>query len=320
MKLRAIYETAISFGMKMDPRGEAEVKKHLKAENERYQNLTEKEKKIYDKEKLTNPYADMRIAHDAGNEIKTVLAGIDMEVQELLLADRLTEKGTKIDAVIAHHPVGKAYANFYEVMDMQADIFAMFGVTVSVAEALTDRRQKEVGERAMPSNHYRASDAAKLLNISMMNMHTPTDNCVCTFLQERFDREKPNTLSKVTDMLMEEKEYAEYAKRGVGPVILVGDKTRRVKKIFVDMTGGTEGAKDIYKELANAGVDTIVGMHFSAEHKKAIEEAKLNAVIAGHISSDVLGMNVMLDEMERKLGKLNVIETSGFIRYKRGKK
>jgi putative NIF3 family GTP cyclohydrolase 1 type 2 len=121
-------------------------------------------------------------------------------------------------------------------------------------------------------------------------------------------------------MLYEEKEYSEYAKRGVPPVILVGNKNRTVKKVFVDMTGGTEGAKEIFKPLISAGVDTVVGMHFSPDHKKAIEEAGMNAVIAGHISSDALGMNILLDGVEKKLGNLEVIETSGFIRVKRAKK
>jgi len=59
-------------------------------------------------------------------------------------------------------------------------------------------------------------------------------------------------------------------------------------------------------------------MHFSADHKKELEKANLNVVIAGHISSDVLGMNIVLDAIEKKRGKLNVIESSGFIRFKRG--
>ena len=83
------------------------------------------------------------------------------------------------------------------------------------------------------------------------------------------------------------------------------------------MTGGTEGSKEVYKKLSDAGVDTVVGMHFSPEHKKALAEAKMNSVIAGHISSDALGINIMLDAIEKKLGKLDVIETSGFIRVKR---
>jgi len=317
MKLNDIYKAAVAFGMKMDPRGEADPKQELKDEKKKYDSLSPKDKKLYDTERLTNPYSDSRIIYDNGSTVKSVLVGIDMEVPELLLADRLAQKGEKIDAVIAHHPSGMGYARLDDVMHMQADIFHKFGVPISAAEDMTSKRAKEVGEKLMAANHYRPYNAAKLLNIPIMNLHTPCDNCVATYLQKRFDKEKPGRISSVMDMLMEEKEYEEYAKRGVPPVILNGDRSRKVKKIFVDMTGGTEGAKDIYRRLVDSGVDTVVGMHFSPEHKKALQEARINAVIAGHISSDALGVNIMLDEIEKKLGKLKIYEASGFIRVTR---
>ncbi|MCX8093748.1 MAG: NGG1p interacting factor NIF3 [Candidatus Goldbacteria bacterium] len=317
MKLKDIFDVIIQFGIQMDPRGEKEVKEQLKKTKKEFEALSEKDKKFFDMEKLVNPYSDSRIVFDNGKDVEGVLVGIDIDVAEILLAEKLKEKGKKIDAIISHHPVGRAYARFYDVMDMQADIFSIFGVPISAAEELTEKRKKEVGEKVMPANHYRAYDAAKLLEMSMLNTHTPSDNCVATFLQKKFERAKPQTLGDILDILLEEKEYSEYAKRGVPPVILNGDKKRKVKKVFVDMTGGTEGPKDIYMRLSNAGIDTVVGMHFSEEHKKAVQTANLNCVVAGHISSDTLGMNLILDEVEKKLGKLTIYETSGFIRVKR---
>ncbi len=320
MKLKQLYSAAVEIGISMDPRSAADVNEYLKNQKKKYEALSEKEKKYFDEECLTNPYNDSRIIFDSGKDIKCVIAGIDMEVGELVLADRLNEKGKKIDAVFAHHPSGKASAGFTDVMNMQSDIFNKFGVTISSAESMLSKRMRDVNERFMPSNHYQTADAAKLLNLSIFNMHTPADNCVVKYLQERFDKEKPKRVSDIMDMLYEEPEYAESAKRSAPPVILVGDKSRRVQKVFVDMTGGTEGPADVYKKLCDKGVDTVVGMHFSADHKKAIEEAQLNAVIAGHISSDSLGMNVLLDKMMKKLGKFEVIEASGFTRFSRDKK
>ncbi|MDZ4064221.1 MAG: NGG1p interacting factor NIF3, partial [Coriobacteriia bacterium] len=68
--------------------------------------------------------------------------------------------------------------------------------------------------------------------------------------------------------------------------------------------------------LSQAGVGTLVGMHYSEEHRKHAEELKLNLVIAGHISSDTLGMNLVLDEIE-KAGDVEIITVSGMIRVKR---
>ena len=82
------------------------------------------------------------------------------------------------------------------------------------------------------------------------------------------------------------------------------------------MTGGTEGPKEALDRLSAAGVGTLVGMHYSEEHRKHAEELKLNLVIAGHISSDVLGMNLVLDRIEA-LGDVAVYCASGMVRVKR---
>ena len=57
-------------------------------------------------------------------------------------------------------------------------------------------------------------------------------------------------------------------------------------------------------------------MHLSEEHIKEAEKHHVNAVIAGHIASDNVGLNHVLDVLE-KHGPLEIIETSGFKRFKR---
>ena len=52
--------------------------------------------------------------------------------------------------------------------------------------------------------------------------------------------------------------------------------------------------------------------------RKEAEKANVNVVVAGHISSDSLGMNIILDELEKK--GLEVIPFAGLIRVKRNKK
>ena len=166
----------------------------------------------------------------------------------------------------------------------------------------------------LPQNHTRASDAAKLLGIPYMNAHTPADNCVTDYLQKLFDEKKPDTINDVIKLLKDIPEYKNAAINNCGPVIFSGSKDRRAGKIFVDMTGGTEGSIECFEKLAIAGVGTIVGMHLSDDHRKNAEKFHINVVIAGHISSDTLGLNILLDEVEKKLGKLEVHGCSGFTR------
>jgi hypothetical protein len=56
-------------------------------------------------------------------------------------------------------------------------------------------------------------------------------------------------------------------------------------------------------------------MHLSEEGKKEAEAANVNVVIAGHISSDSLGMNLFLDELEKQ--GIEIIPCSGLIRVSR---
>ena len=84
------------------------------------------------------------------------------------------------------------------------------------------------------------------------------------------------------------------------------------------MTGGTEGPKKVVEKLADAGVGTIVGMHMGQELRDEADKHSIHVVIAGHMSSDSLGINLFLDELER--GGVKTIATSGLIRVHRDKR
>jgi hypothetical protein len=319
VKLIDIYRSVVLFGMENDPRGKDSVKKELLRAKSEYEKLSAKDKEFYDKARLDNPYSDTRIFNGKeDSEIKTILVGIDIEVGEIVLADRLIEKGEKIDLVMAHHPEGLALAGLFNVMYMQVDILNKFGVPINVAESLMHDRIREVERRVMPANHTRAIDAAKLLNINFMNCHTPADNCVVTYLQGMMDKKKPSTLGDIVDMLREIPEYNAAARENAGPKITRGYASSKPGKIFVDMTGGTEGSKDIFKKLSEAGISTLVCMHLSEEHFKKAQEEHMNVVIAGHIASDNLGVNIVLDALEKK-GKFKILTCSGFRRFSRKK-
>jgi len=317
MKLKEIYEFVVKRGIEVDPRGKELVKQELERAKKNYDDLKPEDKESFDQESLTNPYADTRILNGKGDtKVKTILAGIDMEVAEILLADRLRERGTKIDLVVTHHPEGKALAGFYEVMRMQADILNKMGVPINVAEGLLEERIKEVARKVMPLNHTRAVDAARLLDIPLMSIHTPADNSVTTYLQKIIDTRKPNTVSEVMKILKSFPEYKEAIKQKSGPTILKGSPSNRCGKTFVEMTGGTEGSKDIFKKLSEAGVGTLICMHLSEEHYKKAQEEQMNIIIAGHIASDNIGLNLIMDELEKK-DNFKIITCSGFVRVKR---
>lgn len=291
MKLNNFYQRAIYFGRKADPR---------------------KNKKII------NNFPDSAVLFGAlETEVRKIMVGIDIEVAELLLADRIRQQ-EGLDLVIAHHPEGKAYAGLAPVMRLQIDLLTHMGVARKTAARLIEERMQEVERRVLAQNHTRPVDAARLLNIPFMNMHTPADNHVYKYLDSIFKSEKPRLVGDIVKILNNIPEYKIAAKFNTGPRIILGAANRPVGKILLEMTGGTEGSKDVFGKLYNAGVRTLVSMHLSEEHFKKVKDANLNVVIAGHISSDTLGLNLLLDNIEKSSKEtFDVVACSGFTRIKR---
>lgn len=317
MKIEKLYKKAVEIGIENDLRGKEEIKRILKAEKEKFKKLKEDEKESYDEDRLFNPFSDTRILNgDLNTEAKKVIVGIDMGGGEILLTHLLNkEKGQKIDLIISHHPEGYALAQLYDVMKLQADLLAIYGVTISVAEQLMEKRISEVERRLLPVNHNRAVDVARVLGIPMMCIHTPADNCVTNYLKKAFEKKKPYQLKDLMKILKNIPEYKKLEKMQVPPKIVSGSENSKCGKIYVDMTGGTEGSKEIFEKYANSGISTLVCMHLSEEHLENAKKAKLNAVIAGHISSDVLGLNLLFDALEKE-EKLEFVDVSGFERIR----
>lgn len=313
MTIQQIYDLAVKLGIANDLRGEDKVKKILVRIKSKYESLSGEAKKEFDQERLTNPYSDSRILNDTKKEIKKVMVGIDIKPSELMMAKQLG-----VDLVIAHHPLGSALADLGNVMHLQADILAMYGVPINVAESLTRERISEVTRGVSAINHYRTVDAAKLLNIGLMCIHTPADNMAANYLDKLIKKAKPETVGEIIKLLKTVPEYQEAIKRKAGPKIFVGSEDGSAGKIVVtEITGGTEGAVGIYEKMSQAGIGTVIGMHMDEERKKEAQKYHINVVVAGHISSDSLGVNQFLDELEKK--GIEIIPCSGLIRVSRVK-
>ncbi|GAB6139252.1 NGG1p interacting factor NIF3 [Halanaerobaculum tunisiense] len=316
MNLAEIYQLAIDTGWEVDPRQEEELKRVLADKEEEFADLSADEKEYFDQDSLENPYADTRILYgNQDKEVNRVLMGIDIDVSEILIADRLTEKGKEIDAIISHHPKGKALAALNEVMHMQEDILHDLGIPVNVAEGMLADRISEVERGIMPLNHNKARDAARLLDFPLLSVHTPADNLVVNFLQDKIDQAELNKVADVVDLLMGIPEYQAATKAKAGPNVVAGAKDNRAGKVVVDMTGGTGGAKEEYEKLAQAGVGTLVCMHIGEEHLKQAKEHHINVVIAGHMASDSIGMNLFADKLVKQ--GVEIIPCSGLIRCNR---
>ncbi len=316
MTLQQIYDLALLMAKKADPRGEKQVKNYLARLKKEYQELPEKKKKYFDKESLNSPYSDSRILFGNPKQtIKKVLAGIDAEASEVLLMDRLNQRGEKIDLLISHHPSGHALASLYEVMDLQVDVFESYGVPVNVAHALLEQRKGEVKRRFSPLNHRQTIDTARLLNVPLLALHTIWDNLGNDFMKNYLSKKTFHTVGEVLDYVNEIPEFVESLKGKAGPSLVSGSPTARAGKVVVSFTGGTNPSKELYREIAKAGVGTLVEMHVSEDSLKELQKLHINVIDTGHMAADSIGANLFLDVLEKR--GIEVIPCSGLIRIKR---
>lgn len=314
MKVKEIYNLGIKMGIEADFRSKEKIESLLQRRKKKFDKLSQSEKKEFDKDSLENPYSDSRILNIAEDkEIKKILIGVDIDPSEILLAKEIKE----IDLIISHHPLGRALANLADVMELQCDILNQYGVPINIAEALMKKRISEVARGVNAANHQRTVDAARILGFNLMCLHTPCDNLSARFLKNEIKKlDEHSRIEDLMDLLKKIPEYDKAIELGIGPKIFVGNKENRCGKIAVtEITGGTEGSPELYEKMAIAGIGTIIGMHMSEEHKKKAEESHINVVIPGHISSDCIGINLFLDELEKQ--GIEIIVCSGVTRYSR---
>jgi hypothetical protein len=316
MRLTEMYRAAVRAAMEVDPRKGREMDEELKRAKERCDKLEGAEKTRYDPDRLWNPYADSRILYgDPETEVEGVLWGIDITTGEALLADRLKEKGRRIDAVIGHHPRGRAQAALHQVMHVQESMMQCWGVPITAAECIMTPRIREVQCGLHASNHDQTVDACRLLELPFMCLHSPADLLAQQFMQRLLDQREPSRLRDLLSILAELPEYDIAIRESNPPEIFAGDSERRTGRIAVKFAGGTAAPKEMYEQLSRAGIGTVVCMHVPDSH---IEEARKNhvsIVVASHMASDSLGTNLVADMFEKQ--GVNIIPCSGYLRVSR---
>jgi hypothetical protein len=244
-----------------------------------------------------------------------MLVGIDMGACEILLAERLQEKGNEISLVLAHRTECGCVDSGTFLFHAGNSILERFGIPSQMKSSTLEQRLREVREQQEECVS-KDVNAARLLDIPYICVHTPADNLVTTFLKRFFDEKNPQTLGEMLDYMQEITEFAMAEKRYTGPAIKCGTPEDATGKIFVDMIGGTQSSPEDYQYLKINGFSTVVSMHVSEEHRATALAVGLNLIDAGYLASDTLGMNLLLDKVF--MGEEpKIIPCSGYARVKR---
>jgi hypothetical protein len=118
----------------------------------------------------------------------------------------------------------------------------------------------------------------------------------------------------VAEVIAALQEIPEHNVADTEPKVRLGAPDRLAGRVAVAMAGYTNGGVDVLRAYFDAGIGTVLMMHFSEADLKEAREQKLtgNLIITGHMASDSIGINSFLGELERR--GLEVIRAGGIIR------
>jgi hypothetical protein len=247
--------------------------------------------------------------HVRSDSIKTVLATIDCDVSDLLLA-----RAFKCDAVLTHHPEGTAALHGWQVMRNQIEQMVECGVPIARAEAALQRRMQQVELTNHTRNYLRVVQAAQLLKVGFLNVHVPCDLITRRLISEKLARfNDPKSRATVAEVIVALQEFPEHRAAATEPQVRLGAPDRLAGRVAVAMGGYTNGGVDVLRAYFEAGIGTVLMMHFPEADLREAREQRLpgNLIVTGHMASDSIGINFFLDDLQR-LG-LTITRAGGIV-------
>lgn len=243
--------------------------------------------------------------HVPGKNISKVLLCVDTDPAELILARTLG-----CDAVIAHHPIGKASLNFHRVFDRHVDYMLEQGVPRNVAEEAVKRLKDRVALRNHTSIYTHTVSAAEKLNMPLVNIHLPCDELMRRTILAQL---KSSVIEKVSDIKASMERIPEFRNASTEVQIPYGDPNSNAGRYVVVIAAGTNGGYPVAKAYFEHGISTVIYLHVNGEDLAKLKEEKVkgNLVILGHLAGDSIGLNQLADALEKeglevvKLGILN---------------
>jgi putative NIF3 family GTP cyclohydrolase 1 type 2 len=233
--------------------------------------------------------------HVKGRKIRKALVAIDVGVAEILLARELG-----CDAVIAHHPAGgSARLNGWKVFLRHIDQLKEAGVPDDVAKETIKPKLRALELQHHPDNYDQVPNAAKKLKMPLVSIHSPCDEIGRKMIQTAV-KALDNT-STVKDLVTRIDRFPEYRKAVSKIEIRLGSSNSKAGKIAISHAAYTNGGYEIAKTYFQNGVGTLSYIHVAESDLTRLEnEPHGNLIVLGHIASDWLGINRLLNELDKK--------------------
>ena len=233
--------------------------------------------------------------HVKGRRIRKALVAIDVGVAEILLARELG-----CDSVIAHHPAGgSARLNGWKVFLRHIDQLKEAGVPDDIARETIKPKLRVLELQHHPDNYDQVPSAAMKMKMPLVSIHSPCDEIGRKMLQNAVKSLDDN--STVKDLVSKIERFPEYRKAVSKIEVRLGSPKNKAGKIAISHAAYTNGGYEIAKTYFETGVGTLSYIHIAeSDLTKVANDSHGNLIVLGHIASDWLGINRLLNELEKK--------------------
>jgi hypothetical protein len=317
MTLGEFYRAAVRVGMAADPRGEDALNLQMQRLAQQYEEMSERDRRLFDSERLSNPFGDTRIAYgDPDTELGRVVIGIDIGSSELLLAAELGRRGKQVDAVMSHHAsaIAGALASRRDTAIPQVWMAMKAGMPEPRVWYMLD---KLIG-RDEPSWNLAALQVAEALEIPLLGVHTPADLCMDELVRTNVTDDKPETVGELLELFEAWPECQWLIdKARHAPHLDAGDARAPLGKVYAVCFGGWNPTPTLFEELCKAGVGTFVVVASTKEFQELANKYGAAVIVIPHYPADNAGINIMLDRIMPSGDEFDIIETSNFVRIRR---
>lgn len=313
MQLGHMFRKMIEVGRNAEWRDAATLDAQLAQRRAEYDALTGYEKRYYDRERFTNPFGCSRICAGAPDlDVRGMMVGINCTLSGILYAERLRDKGRRIDAFFSHHGIAPSGDLYPDITGTHYNVLVDYGVPEATARQIVDRTIRDYTLRMgnEPSGFERHTDMA------LFNVHNPIDNLFGLRTARQIASEQPGTLAELIELLLTLEEFAIDARANVLPEIAVGTPGSAPGHVYLDVLGGIcLNDEELTALLATGKVNTVVRLAYN-NCIRICRDAGVNLVFLPHNAHDNVGINLMLDQVLAE-APIDIVPVDGFYRVAR---
>ena len=315
MTVNDLYRFAIEKATELDPRGPEELARHLERVRDEYDGLDEKAKRLFDTERLTNPFGDTRIVGgDPDARVERLICGVNIAGPEVLLADALGRHGKPVDLVVEHHPSGGgALGSRFDTIWPQVKMLTDVGVPAHRAEKLV-RRGSEGDQRGVD---FQVNQIAAALGIPLMAIHSPADAFLFAEGHRIVREDQPATVGDLMDICDGWPEARWMVERGKATEVAVGDRRDPLGRVYAVFYGGWNPTPEVFEAICEAGCGTLWVVGTSEELNEIARRRHVSIVVVPHFPADNVGLNLLLDAAMDRFGSFDVVDCGNYVRVDR---